>query len=74
MMTHQGDLSIDEAMADPLIRTVMRADRVEPRRLESMLRTLASVQTRRGTMAPTPALYGLAVAARRAASCGSLCA
>lgn len=57
MKAHQSDLTIDEAMADPLIRRVMRADRVEPRQLESMLRTLASVGTSprvHGFSSPSP--------------------
>lgn len=74
MKTHHNDLTIDEAMADPLIRRVMRADRVEPRQLESMLRTLASV----GASPPlhgfhTMAVLGVPPKTMPAMVCGSLC-
>ncbi len=40
-MTCYADLSIDEALADPMIRLVMSADHVEPRALETTLRAAA---------------------------------
>ena len=35
------DLTIDSALADPVIGAAMRADGVDPRRLETLLRTTA---------------------------------
>ncbi len=35
------DLTVDEALADPVIGAAMRADHVDPRRLETMLRSTA---------------------------------
>lgn len=35
------DLTIDDALADPMIAAAMRADRVDPGRLEALLRTTA---------------------------------
>ena len=35
------DLTIDDALADPLIAAAMRADRVDPGRLETLLRATA---------------------------------
>lgn len=40
-MTYYGDLTIDEALADPIIQLVMKADRVDAGRLESELRSAA---------------------------------
>ena len=36
-----GDLTLDEMLSDPLVRVVMRADRVDPRKLEAELRRTA---------------------------------
>jgi hypothetical protein len=36
------DMSLDEALADPLIRTVMAADRVDPVRLAAELAHVAA--------------------------------
>jgi hypothetical protein len=47
-MPQRRDLTIDEAVRDPMIRLVMKADGVDPRAFETMLRSLADGQ-RRGT-------------------------
>jgi hypothetical protein len=41
MTLQRDDLSIDQLLADSLVRSVMRADRVDPIELEAMLRSLA---------------------------------
>lgn len=43
-MPQRRDLTIDEAVRDPMIRLVMKADGVDPRALERMLRSLADAQ------------------------------
>ena len=40
-MLQRKDLTIDEAIRDPMIRLVMKADRVDPQSFEAMLRSLA---------------------------------
>jgi hypothetical protein len=45
-MPQRRDLTIDEAVRDPMIRLVMNADGVDPRAFETMLRSLASRQPR----------------------------
>ncbi len=40
-MPQRRDLTIDEAVRDPMIRLVMKADGVDPRAFEKMLRSLA---------------------------------
>ncbi len=40
-MKYHGDLTIDEAMADPMIRKVMRADRQDPRDVKQLLAAAA---------------------------------
>jgi len=45
-MPQRRDLTIDEAVRDPMIRLVMKADGVDPRALEKMLRSLADGQHR----------------------------
>jgi hypothetical protein len=35
------ELSLSEALSDPLVRTIMNADNVDPRALEASLRTTA---------------------------------
>jgi hypothetical protein len=41
MTTSRYDLTIDELLSDPVTRAVMKADRVDPSELETMLRALA---------------------------------
>ena len=43
-MSQRKDLTIDEVVKDPMIRLLMKADRVEPRAFETMLRALADEQ------------------------------
>ncbi|UVK38351.1 hypothetical protein LHFGNBLO_005509 [Mesorhizobium sp. AR10] len=43
-MSQRNDLTIDEVIRDPMIRMVMKADRVDPRSFEAMLRSLADEQ------------------------------
>ena len=45
-MPQRRDLTIDEAVRDPMIRLVMKADGVDPRAFERMLRSLANAQRR----------------------------
>jgi hypothetical protein len=45
-MPQRRDLTIDEAVRDPMIRLVMKADGVDPRAFERMLRSLADAQRR----------------------------
>ncbi len=40
-MSPERDLTIDTALADPIIRAAMMADRVNPRDLETLLRSTA---------------------------------
>jgi hypothetical protein len=50
-MSQRKDLTIDEVVKDPMIRMLMKADRVDPSSFETMLRTLADAQLR-GRKAP----------------------
>lgn len=50
-MPQRRDLTIDEAVRDPMIRLVMKADGVDPNSLETMLRSLADAQDRRNPVA-----------------------
>ncbi len=86
-MAHQNAPTIDHLLADPLIQKVMRADRVEPQALKSMLHGAArriadrrretTVQVgqdlgRRGSLRSPPLL--MRPAARADGECGaSLC-
>ena len=57
-MTCNGrDLTIEAALADPVIGAVMRADRVDPQRFEALLRTTARrlESARRASAAPCAA-------------------
>lgn len=55
MSCTQTDLTIDTALADPVIAAVMRADRVDPRRFEALLRSKANVLVRSRDATPKPA-------------------
>jgi hypothetical protein len=46
MRTGSQELTLSSALADPLIRTLMAADNVDPVKLESMLRRIAQENTR----------------------------
>lgn len=41
MIGSLAEPTLRDLMTDPLVRSVMRADRVDPRALEAMLRSLA---------------------------------
>ncbi|MER9653939.1 hypothetical protein NKJ26_10515 [Mesorhizobium sp. M0152] len=43
-MPQRRDLTIDEAVRDPMIRLVMKADGVDPHAFEKMLRSLAGAR------------------------------
>ncbi len=61
----ERDLTLDEVLSDPVIGAAMRADRVDPRRFEILLRTTA----RRLDRARHPAMpCAGAIAARLKAS------
>jgi len=45
MKTASQELTLSSALADPLIRTLMAADNVDPVKLESMLRRIAEEVT-----------------------------
>jgi hypothetical protein len=45
-MPQRRDLTIEEAVRDPMIRLVMKADGVDPSAFETMLRSLADAQRR----------------------------
>lgn len=51
-MSQRKDLTIDEAIRDPMIRLVMKADRVDPRAFEATLRSLAAAQAPARKAAP----------------------
>ena len=50
-MSQRKDLTIDEVVKDPMIRMLMKADRVDPHAFETMLHSLADAQLR-GRKAP----------------------
>jgi len=39
-----GDVSLDEALADPVVRAVMAADRVDPQELRTMLKGIIATR------------------------------
>ncbi|TPL02832.1 MULTISPECIES: hypothetical protein [unclassified Mesorhizobium] len=44
-MQKRKDLTIDEAIRDPMIRLVMKADGIDPKAFERMLRSRAAEQS-----------------------------
>ena len=64
------DMTIESALSDPLIRAVMRADRIEPQAFERLLRSAARTIDR----APRPILPVLAARPPRAAFWDHCCA
>jgi hypothetical protein len=56
-MTCFSDPTLREALADPLIRTIMAADRVDPQRLEAQLKGMASTIARRSASARSPSFF-----------------
>ncbi len=57
-MSWNRDLTLDEALADPMIGAALRADRVDPRQFETLLRcTARRLDARRGPASrPTASL------------------
>ena len=72
-MTRQPDLTIEEVLADPLIRRVMRADGVEPAQFETLMRTIASRPARRPAASDggSPTLFALAARGAARGFCGA---
>lgn len=58
------DFTIDAALADPMIAAVMRADRVDPGRLEALLRSKARSLAESRTEAVSPALAKVSLGQR----------
>jgi len=56
-MTCSSDPTLREALSDPLIRTVMAADRVDPQRLEAQLKGIASAIAHRSASARSAAIF-----------------
>lgn len=58
MASHRKELTVDQLLDDPMIRAVMRADRVDPVRLRAMLaRQTASLgESQRTLAAATPSV------------------
>ena len=71
-MSWNRDLTLDEALADPMIGAALRADRVDPRQFEILLRTAARRLGDGRDGAPRAAAF-LAARCRRPAA-GDLCA
>jgi hypothetical protein len=57
MRTASEELTLSGALSDPLVRTVMAADNVDPAKLEAMLRRMAEEVTP-NLSGPTGAGYG----------------
>ena len=77
-MPQRRDLTIDEAVRDPMIRLVMKADGVDPRAFERMLRSLADAQRHevpllRSRDEPGQRLSRVASAFGRARAAGEVC-
>jgi hypothetical protein len=77
-MPQRRDLTIDEAVRDPMIRLVMKADGVDPRAFETMLRSLADAQRHevpllRSRDEPGQRLSRVASAFGRARAVGEAC-
>ena len=56
-MSWNCDLTLDEALADPMIGAALKADRVDPRQFETLLRSTAR-RLAAPRRIPTPALRG----------------
>jgi hypothetical protein len=52
-MQKRKDLTIDEAIRDPMIRLVMKADGIDPKAFERMLRSRAADQALGDDIAPS---------------------
>jgi hypothetical protein len=53
MTKFHDDPALDELLGDPMTRAIMRADRVDPLKLEAMLRSLAREIAGRSGASPT---------------------
>ena len=71
MSRYCQELTLSDAMTDPMIRGLMKADGVDPRELETSLREMARLLQRRadGESRPARARPVRAVADRVAAGC-----
>ena len=72
-MSWNRDLTLDEVLADPMIGAALRADRVDHRQFETLLRTAARKLGDGRDRAPRAAAAFLAARCRRPAA-GDLCA
>jgi hypothetical protein len=70
-MSKRNELTIDEVVKDPMIRMVMKADRVDPRAFEAMLRSLAAAQDAGREASSFPKVPGSQHSRRR--SSGEVC-
>ena len=72
-MKYHGDLTIEEAMADPLIRKVMRADRQDPGDVKRILAAAAHRVglARAGSHRDEKVRPGVALARRLRDCCGA---
>lgn len=71
-MSWNRDLTLDEVLADPMIGAALKADHVDPRQFETLLRSTArTLDTRRGA-AYRPTAFLAARSCRPAA--GDVCA
>jgi hypothetical protein len=64
------ELTIEEMLSDPIVKAVMRADRVDPAKLTAMLnRTASALQTRTGFgpfgLSASPSTHGSGVRSGR---------
>jgi hypothetical protein len=57
MKTCFSDPTLREVLSDPLIRTIMAADSVDPQRLEAQLRGMASTIARRSSSARSTSIF-----------------
>lgn len=73
MASHRKELTLDQLLDDPLIRAVMRADRVDPVRLRATLaRQTASLgESQRALAAAAPSMARALASACAAAACRS---
>jgi len=68
-MRNTAELSLRDLMTDPIIRSVMKADKVDPRALEAMLVSMAR------TTRPARAIFDVSrVPPASVALCGTPCA
>lgn len=66
MQHHRQELTLKNALSDPMVRTVMAADGVDPRELNSMLHEIVATLDRRSQHQPLRDL--------RSSLCATICA